>query len=238
MSYSYAFFEFQINVARFLTHRFDLSLEETIHTYTFIPTAFSSDNWDAYTKGLNGAIDPVEWTYEWYLAREIHEPASDDTDYYGYPLFGCFWYFTRDQTVIRPQFVKNDLPDLRPLGYERVAARRNELRRMFAHIKEHIPSAQQVMGRSWMYNLPSYCRLFPAEYTANMSASNKGHFQYLALWGQCFDRDWRLKEDVACGILQRCETLHDPAQLHLCFPYQTLEPSCHIEAFYAFYDIA
>jgi hypothetical protein len=39
-------------------------------------------------------------------------------------IFGCFSYAVRAGRVIRPHFVANDVPGCRPLGAERISARR------------------------------------------------------------------------------------------------------------------
>jgi hypothetical protein len=68
---------------------------------------------------------------------------------------------------------------------------------MFAHICYHVPEARTVSGNSWMYNLEAYRRLYPPQYTATLPISEEDEFQYLALWGQCFDRDWNPKKEIA-----------------------------------------
>ena len=57
---------------------------------------------------------------------------------------------------------------------------------MFVDIREQVPEAEYVRGRSWMYNLPSYQRLFPAEYVRS-AAPVEPELQFMSLWGQFLD---------------------------------------------------
>ncbi|MEM8535896.1 MAG: hypothetical protein AAGF95_34030, partial [Chloroflexota bacterium] len=175
------------------------------------------------------ASDATEWTYQWYLARRSPDAEPHDSSYHGNPLFGCFYFAVRDATIIRPHFISNDLPGMRPLSQERLDVRRAELQQMFGHIKTHVPQARAVQGNSWLYNLDAYCRLFPHEYTSSMPISTEHEFQFLALWGQCFDRHWQVRSEVADVLLQRVDALSHLADLRLCFSYQIKQPCCSID---------
>ena len=109
---------------------------------------------------------------------------------------------------------------------------------MFRYIKAHVPQARTVQGNSWLYNLDAYCRLLPPEYTSSMPISAEHEFQFLALWGQCFDRHWQVRSEIADVLLQRVDALSHLADLRQCFPYQIRQPRCSIDAFYTFYGEA
>lgn len=235
MVYSRAFFDFQLMFVRRLVERFDLTLSDALYHYTTFTKSFGLSDWSDYIAGLGSTTDATEWTYQWYLARRSPDAEPHASLYHGNPLFGCFYFVVRDDTVIRPHFINNDLPGIRPLSRERLDGRRAELRRMFRHIKAHVPQARAVQGNSWLYNLDAYCRLFPPEYTFLMPISTEHEFQFLALWGQCFDRHWQVRSGVTDMPLQRVNTLSNLADLRLCFPYKIRQPRCSIDAFYAFY---
>lgn len=240
MAYARSFFDFQLRFAQRLATQLHLPLADVLYQYTTFTKSFGEDDWPQYIAGLAQSHDPVEWTYQWYLPRCDPEPGPDDQSYDGHGLFGCFYYTLREAgTVIRPHLIKNDLPGMRPLSRERFAIRREELRRMFAHIHDHEPQAKAVRGNSWLYNLDAYRRLYPPAYTTNMATSeDDDEFQFLALWGQCFDRDWQPKPDVAQELLRRVEALTDLAGLRLCFPYQIRQPECAVAEFYTYFDIS
>ncbi len=242
MPYSRAFFALQLTFARKLSEKFHLLLGETYYRYTTLTKSLhiaGMDDWHACMAALEYAPDALEWVYQCYLARREREPepTPDDTAFYGHPLFGCFYYIVRDTTIIRPHFVKNDLPGMRPLRHDRLLVRRAELQRVFAHIRQAVPTARTVLGNSWMYNLEAYRRLYPPAYTASLPASDEDEFEYLALWGQCYDYDWQIKQPIAQELLRRVDTLTDLGLLRLCFPYQILNPECPIEEFYEFYGV-
>ena len=237
MPYSWAFFDLQLRFAHRLATKFRQPFADILFQYTTFTVSFGADDWAHYIAGLEQASDPTTWTYHWYLDRCEPEPMPTDTHYYGQPLFGCFYYYVREGTVIRPHFTKNDLPGMRPLSQDRMDVRQNELRRMFAYIFRNVPEAQTVLGNSWIYNLEAYRRLYPPKFVATLPTSTEDEFQYLALWGQCFDKDWFPKANVAQFLLQQVDELEDMADLRLCFPYQVCQPECEIAEFYSYYGI-
>jgi hypothetical protein len=242
MPYSRAFFALQLTFAGKLREKFRLSLSDAYYRYTTLTKSLNitgADDWQACMAALERAPDALDWIYQCYLARHEDEPvlSPSDTEFHGRPLFGCFYYIVRDTTIIRPHLIKNDLPGMRPLSRDRQAVRRAELGRMFAHIRQHDPAVRTVLGNSWMYNLEAYRRLYPPAYTASLPASDEDEFEYLALWGQCYDYDWQIKQPIAEELLRRVDALTDVSQLRLCFPYQILNPECPIEEFYNFYAV-
>jgi hypothetical protein len=238
--YPRSFFALQLAFAQRVAARFRLPFAEAILRYT--PVAVSlhiEDDWGAYAAALAQSADPLELTYQIYLERRGDEPAPQpgDTSYGEYPLFGCFYYAVRDETTIRPHFINNDHPGVRPLGRERADARRDDLRRMFAHIRAAVPAATTVMGNSWLYNLAAYTRLFPPSYTQRTEENPDGVLDQVVLWFQCYDRFWEAKPSIADELLRRVEGASDLAELRFCFPYQRLRVRAPIADFYSFYGV-
>ena len=236
MAYSRAFFDFQLTFASRVAAKFDLSLADTLSHYTTFTKSFDSGVWVDFLAGFHQAPDATTWAYEWYRAHQQPDPQPHDSHYDGHPLFGCFYYVLRDAHIIRPHFIQNDLPGIRPLSRARVAVRQAELSQMFAYIQQQVPTARTVLGNSWMYSLEAYRRLYPQSYTQTMTASTAEEFQFLALWGQCFDSRWQVRTDIAAELLRRVDVLTNLADLRGCFPYQVLQPHGAIDAFYAFYQ--
>lgn len=240
MIYPREFFGFQIEVAQRIVARFGFSLPNALAAYTTFPNiVVVRGEWKPFATAIEHSADPLETTYEWYQSQHGHElpPKPSDAEFHGRPLFGCFYFVVRDEVIIRPHFVKNDSPGMRPLGHERVDVRRAELTRMFAYIKRQVPAATTVLGNSWLYNLAAYTRLFPPAYIDNMPTSDADEFNFLARWGQCYDSAWHPKAAVAGELLRRLETLDDLAQFRRCFPFQLLNPSCSCDAFFSFYGV-
>jgi hypothetical protein len=242
MAYSREFFEFQLRFAQALAARFGLPLGEALYSYTTFTKSLAIGgraDWQAYMAALGSAPDPAGTTFEFYRARlePDADPQPGDTSYYGHALFGCFYYVMRGATIIRPHFVNNERPGRPALGAETAAERRGELARMFAHVRAHVPAARSVLGNSWLYNLEAYRRLFPPAYTARTPEGDEGEFQFLARWGQCFDRQWQVRPDVGDELLRRLARLDDLGQLRHCFPYQILRPRCPVRLFYRYYGV-
>lgn len=243
MVFPRAFFRFQLTFVQKLVERFSLTWADALSHYTTFTKKIDANHWSTYLAGFHAAADSVEWVYQWDLIQRVPGPQPGDTSLYDRALFGCFHYSTHrdlagNATIIRPHFIKNDRAGFRALGQERADIRRAELQRMFVHVQDNVPQAQSVRGHSWLYNLDAYRRLYPPLYTEAMPTANHDEFQYLSLWGQCFDRHWQPNPAVTAELLHRVEQITDLAALQSCFPYAVLRPQCAIEAFYHYFGIA
>lgn len=238
MAYSRDFFDLQIRFARVVADRFRLDFGEALFEYTTLAkTLASGEEWGVYLQGLKTAENETDWTYAFYLPRRGPEITAEKTTFHGHLLFGCFYFELRDGHIIRPHFIKAGTPKNGWFGKDKIATRQAELKRMFTHIREQVPGADTVLGNSWMYNLEAYRRLYPPTYTETMGISPWDEFQFLARWGQFFDRQWNVKQDLAQELFRRVESLTQLEDLRTCFPFQILQPQCAIQDFYAFYDI-
>lgn len=237
MAYTKPFIAFQLEAARILARRFDLTLADALFHYTtFSKTVADNAPWEAFAAELAAADDVVDAVYRWSQTHADPDPRPGDATYVGRPLFGCFYYVIRDETVIRPHFIKNDAHG-HPLSRARLPQRQAELRAMVAHVREHAPQATTVRGNSWLYNLEAYRRLYPPAYTAALPASDEGEFQFLARWGQLFDRNWDVRQPQGVAFLRALKQLRSLEELRRCFPYQILQPRCAVQHFFDFYGI-
>ena len=249
MPYSKDFFALQLSYAHKLAKRFRRNLDDILFNYTTFsrsinlaaerPFDQSNPVWNTYIKGLCKAVDDAEWTHVYYLNYCANVPMSKDEAFNGNILFGSFYFVLRNNRVIRPHFIKlgDDTSPHSVISNERMAESLRNLRRMFQFIKDNISGAKTVRGNTWLYNLEAYRRLYPLEYTTQMVANELHEFQFMALWGQFFDRNWQVKDLLANELLNRIEALNSLANLRFCFPYQALMPRRNIQAFYDYYEI-
>ncbi|HEX6820218.1 MAG TPA: hypothetical protein VF120_17715 [Ktedonobacterales bacterium] len=203
--------------------------------------------------GLPGDFDVAEPIWQgliaWLDARaDAAEQARAIHGYYLHRLpaipqfgherhWGCFAYDWRPaRQAIRIHFSNQDAPEPGALSRERMTRRQDELRAMFAVVREERPDAQVVIGGSWLYNLDAYRRLYPPEFGAS-ATPNEPHLQYRALWGQFLRSDWSLNDERAAAFLARVAGLADPARYAECFPLQVLLTQAPIAAFYACYGV-
>ncbi len=241
MHYPRSFFALQLTFAQHVAARLPVSFLDALRRFTPLAETLQIEaTWEPFAQALEQAPDMLEVIYQAYLERVAEQrlPQPADVTFRDRPLFGCFYYSVREPDTIRTHFINNDLPAMRPLSSERQAARRGELRRMFAHVSDHVPSATTVEGHSWLYNLPAYTRLFPPSYTLHMQENPDGVLDQMVLWYQCYDRYWEVKPEIAAELLRRVEQVNDMGDLRHCFPYQRLRTKALIADFYSFYEIA
>jgi hypothetical protein len=138
--------------------------------------------------------------------------------------------------VIRPHFGNRDAPEPGALSSARVAVRLEELRDMLADIRSRYPEARTVIGRSWLYNLAAYRRLFPPDFTAGLTAL-PNDYHGLGLWGQFLDKHGGVKGDLRARFLESVAAAITLDELAASFPLRSLRAECAISVFYRFYDL-
>lgn len=191
--------------------------------------------WRALLAGVEAAAtdeDAARRAHGYYLSRLDQIPRFSHERHWG--CFGFEW--RPEQAAARIHFSNQDAPEPGALSHLRVAARREELRTMFAAAREELPAAQWVIGGSWLYNLEAYRRLFPPAYAASATPTEP-ETQFRSLWGQFLRSDGALNKERAATLLARVSALSDPAHYAACFPYQVMQTRAPIADFYAFYGV-
>jgi hypothetical protein len=193
-------------------------------TYDFSP---QDSTWKEYLAGYHAAAQPLAWTHSFYLAHARQ---------YGVSPFGCFSYSYEPQTrTVRLHFADRDASAVGPLSAERQGVRHAELTALFAAVRRNIPTAEAVRGRSWLYNLDAYRRLFPPAYLRT-ALPVAPEFQFMSLWGQFLDRHGDVRPEPRAAFLQRIAAATTLEALSCSFPLPVRAPCCPIGYFYAFYD--
>lgn len=107
---------------------------------------------------------------------------------------------------------------------------------MFTVAHEEWPNAQLVIGRSWLYNLAAYRRLFPPMF-GESATPIEPELQYRALWGQFLLSDGSLHQARADDFRARLAPLNDSTRCADCFPFQVLHAHAPSADFYDFYGV-
>ncbi|WP_231755417.1 hypothetical protein [Bordetella sp. N] len=175
MAYVKEFFDLQLQFARRVSEIGTMPLVMALLDYTNLYVRFVGDRhydcsnpvWLAYLASLKGEVDPGDWTYRFYLDR-LHQPRPE----LAIATFGCFSYARGKAGQIRLHFQNADMHLHGPLSVERSALRTSELASLFHHVRSvQGEAAKDVVGVSWLYNLPAYRRLFPERYVASASVA-------------------------------------------------------------------
>lgn len=149
----------------------------------------------------------------------------------------CFSYaYDERDKAVNIHFANNDSNEHGPLSDKRIPVRREELKAMFAVIKQKHPDAERVRGSSWIFNLPKYRDLFPENYTDRMGTP-RCNVTTMSIWGQFIDRQGRLRHDQAEKLLTHAEKARSEEELLEAFPLRELSVGCRIVDFYRFYEI-
>ena len=236
------FFALQLTFADKVAHILSCTLEEAILTHTNFHKAFNFGRagtnpaaWKTYTNGLTTAASPLDWTCAFYAKL----PDWEETE----RPFGCFDYEYKDEEeIIRIHFYSTpafhvDGTPLSPLSQERQEARTAELRTMFQHISTAHPDAKFVTGHSWVYSLPSYCRLFPEQYIQSLTTATPT-FDGTRRWGQFLRHTGAVKENLAADFLVKVAEAKTMEDIAAAFPYQELQAICPIRHFYTHFGIS
>lgn len=239
MIYSPAFFDLQLTFAEKAAALSGRPLGRTLleHTNLYIRFAPGRDFdpahpiWQSYLDGLRDSPDARNWTYEFYLSRSglPAGPAVVATS-------GCVAYAMLGDGRIRLHFHDAETDGSGPLGSKRREARLAELSALFAHARRTLPENCRVVGRSWLYNLEAYRRLFPPIYLATARAIGD-RFQHMPLWGQFLDRYGNVRPAMRRPFLERLERQANLDGLDHCFPFQVLAVEAPVREFCDFYGV-
>jgi len=174
--------------------------------------------WQEFLQRYKNGEDLVELVYDMYI--------KNYQEFSNFKWFGCFRY----------RFVVNNSTSKEgPLALSQRGKRLKELKDLFEDVKENYPNAKYVQGGSWLYNLESYKRLFPKEYTNNMKSISPKP-QMLVIWGQFINSEWGVKKDMAEEFLSRLEKAKTEKDLENVFELKELFPKGDIKYFYDFYS--
>jgi hypothetical protein len=121
------------------------------------------------------------------------------------------------------------------LSKERYEEQRAKLRAMFIEIKNKYPDVKEVRGRSWLYNVEAYRRLYPKVY-GDSKAIAKGIYRGGGRWGQFRRSDGSVNPELRAIFYKNLKNL-DPGNPEAAFPLQTWTVRAPIEEFYKEYGI-
>jgi hypothetical protein len=124
-----------------------------------------------------------------------------------------------------------------PLSRAKTPRRLDELKTMFAFVRETWPETRAVHGGSWLYNLEAYRRLFPPAYGASRKRpSGPVGLSGTSSWGQFLDHREAVKPDLREAFLHNLKTI-DVAAPWRAFPLPALRTRAPIEIFYDLYGV-
>jgi hypothetical protein len=233
-----ALLDLQVEFAQIVAARTGLPLARVLLDYTNLYVRFGLGRafdpahplWRAYVDGLAGGADPRAWTRDFHARRPAVEPPGLVA------TFGCFSYADLDGERIRLHFHAADADGGSPLAKDRQEARRSELAALFAHVRRTRSGPRRLIGRSWLYNLEAYRRLFPPAYLATARPLPEA-FRYMPLWGQFATRHGGIREAAAQELRERLAGWSAGGDLAACFPLQALAVEAPVSDFYRFHRV-
>jgi hypothetical protein len=236
------FFEIVLSVVKEMCRVSGEAPDEIFLSYTpfyklfNIDLSFSPGNslWLEFMEGYTKSTDPLEYVYSYYLRRQ-DLPSTIE------PKFGCFLYEVGVGGVIHPHFTPYHGDGVGPLDSRNSKQRIRELRSMFSHIKANELDTVEVAGRSWLYNIDAYRRLYPEPYVQSAYAVQAPHIErlvsHMCLWGQLLDSNGDIRPKVRDCVLDKARKAQSLQEVTEAFPHRVLRVRCAIEEFYEFYGI-
>ena len=128
------------------------------------------------------------------------------------------WAWDAEERSVRINFLGERSRNGHPLARRHLPERRRELRDLVRRAALEHPEAAWLRGRSWLYALEAYRRIFPEVFIVGLEP-RAPDLQFLACWGQLLDGAWRLRTDVASALLHAVELASTTSDLETAFPY-------------------
>lgn len=243
MQFGLEFLTLQVTFAKRVAAVSDVPLEHALFQYTSLPIRFGvpfgdlvegRPEWQAFLAELRQS-DDLSGTVEVF-----HERAQRSLLglFPTRPQFGCFsFHYIPRKGIVRPHFAQHDTSAAGPLDVTRAPARRVELTAMLQQIRIEHPDARFILGKSWLYNLEAYRRLFPPTFIETLQP-RPHEYHSLGLWGQFLNRRGQVKPDLAARFLERVAAAADLDALAASFQFSILRAACDVGVFYRHFGIA
>jgi hypothetical protein len=131
-------------------------------------------------------------------------------------------------TTVRLHFANRIGPGA--LAAEHRVERMRELSAALGHARGLYPEAAWLRGGSWLYHVPGYRALFPADLLRNATESDaRDELEFMALWGQFLRGDGTLFTPRADAFASAFTAAGDEAGLVSAFPLAKLDWSGPLE---------
>lgn len=241
------YFEVQLRLARRMAELTGASLGQMTLRFTNLhrrlgfgvnqPGEPPAPAWVDYARALEAEPDHAA-----QLALSQAVCASNPTERLPLPgqtQFGCFaCEVPGDDGAVRLHFNNADTDDTGgPLTSAKLERRRSEVAALVRHLREAYPQATTIRGKSWLYNLEAYRRVFPADYGASRAvAPGPLRLNGTSSWGQLIDSRDRIRPDIRDVVLANLDRL-DPQAPWLVFPFRVLATEAPIGSFAAAYGL-
>ncbi|MBU1376996.1 MAG: hypothetical protein KKE02_19195 [Alphaproteobacteria bacterium] len=236
------YFEVQLRLARRMTVLTGRPLGETAVRFTNfyrrlgfgVPDGPPSIAWLAYARALEAAPDAAAQVALSQATCAANPPERPPIR--GQTGFGCFACETPGEDGgVRLHFYNLDTDAQGgPLAAAKMGRRREELAALVRHLDTAHPEATCIRGKSWLYNLDAYRRLFPPDYGASRTiALGPLNLNGTSSWGQLIDSHERIRPQVRDTLISNLERL-DPDAPWLAFPNRVLKTEAPLSSFRAF----
>lgn len=253
-------YELEFEFATMMAKRTGTSLVEAVDTYApiirnHIHTFNEEGDWEI--TGLEeGVTDEniLEYAWDRSLVRHVErnsEPATYHPE--GGSRFGCHYYtYEEDSKTVYIHFFNAEFEEewvdgkdvsKGPLASEKIERRRHELTDMFRDIKTKHPDVLYVKGRSSLYNLEAYRRLYPESFeVGEIDYDPKLWGQGTTVWGQFLGGnnkapgEYGYKEELAEQFMEKAKDVPLDV-LADALPMPPRKVHGNIEDFYSFYGI-
>jgi hypothetical protein len=206
-----------------------------------IETAYlECTTWYRQAAGLARDFDPAHPEWHRLLAEVAASPEPDavvhawalahERTIQPGPVLDFVW--DADDRTVRLHFLGERCHAGKPLADGQLPERRRELRALVTRARAEHPDAEWLRGRSWLYGLEAYRRIFPPAFLAGL-AVEPPDLQFFAIWGQLLDHRWRTKPDPAARLLAAVEAASTTEELEAAFPipmWETRAPLAQVAA--------
>lgn len=271
LQYPYEYFHSQVSFAVAWAHLSGESLEQTLLEKTALYVKLTDaklktpddldPRWQEFVSIIQNedSADTITSSYFFLYQNqpqsEYQDPISPENDGKHFGFFGFDYYphnaMNEGKNTIKVHFF-NPVPrgDKSGLHAEFSADRQKDLKRMFEFIKQQHPEAEEVVGGSWLYNLPSYRLSFPTAFTENMYRLVPPGFDYMAfpsrgnltfsgdsVWGQFLNRNGGVRAETYATFLENVHSAETIEDLLNAFPNFTWQPRAPIDVFYKEFQI-
>ncbi len=167
----------------------------------------SHPDWQRLLAEVAASREPGAVVHAWAVACE--RPAEPG------PVLDFAW--SAEDRTVQLNFLGERSRERSPLSDAHLPDRRRELRDLMMRAANDHPEAESLRGRSWLYGLDAYRRIFPPVFLAGL-AVERPDLQFLASWGQLLHRDGGSRSEIAARLLVAADAASTTTDLENAFP--------------------
>lgn len=240
MLYSKEFFKVQLQFARIISKKREITYPQALYLYTCLYVrllgysdeerpSMENAKWKEIVDNLpKKQSEQIDYIYKKYLEFELQPKPKSNMK-----RFGCFSYsYHKELNQFELHFGNHDPKG--NLGANRVQARMEDWKNLFQSMRDEGRNNTTCKIGTWLLGINAFSRLLPPKFVAAAQPINEDTAQNFTYWGPLLNRFGKIKTKMKNELLHKVRT-ENHIYIEDYFPRRALTSEVKTEIFFDFY---